>query len=255
MDTDPQDASAEGAVTLDRFVGGRLVMHQPRRGYRAGADAVLLSAAVTARPGERVLELGCGAGVALCATALRAPDALFTGIERDPGALALAQRNVAANGLAARVTVIEGDAARRGLAGGPWHQVFTNPPFFDGTGAIRAPLPARHAAWISDAGLGAWIDAGLAALVERGTLTLIHRADRLADILAALSGRAGDIAIRAVRPFAEAPAKRVLVRAVKTARAPLRLLPDIVLHPSDGSAKHLPHAEALLRGEATIDWD
>ncbi|KGJ16313.1 methyltransferase, partial [Paracoccus sanguinis] len=46
----------------DAFLGGRLVLRQPARGYRAGMDAVLLAAACPARPGARVLELGCGAG-------------------------------------------------------------------------------------------------------------------------------------------------------------------------------------------------
>ena len=40
------------------FLGGRLRLWQPARGYRSGADAVMLAAACPARPGERVLELG-----------------------------------------------------------------------------------------------------------------------------------------------------------------------------------------------------
>ena len=54
-------------------------------------------------------------------------------------------------------------------------------------------------------------------------------------------------------PFADAPAKRVLVRAVKTGKAPLRLLPPLILHDRSG-AKHTPEAEAVLRGEAGLDW-
>ena len=56
-----------------------------------------------------------------------------------------------------------------------------------------------------------------------------------------------------MQPFADAPAKRVLVRAVKGGKAPLRLLPALVLHDRDG-AKHSAAAEAILRGEASIDW-
>ena len=50
-----------------------------------------------------------------------------------------------------------------------------------------------------------------------------------------------------------APAKRVLVRAIKTGRAPLRLLPPLVLH-ARGGAKHTAEAEAILRGAAALDW-
>ena len=57
----------------DAFLGGRLVLRQPARGYRAGADAVMLAAACSARAGERVLELGCGAGAALFCLGARVP--------------------------------------------------------------------------------------------------------------------------------------------------------------------------------------
>ena len=53
--------------------------------------------------------------------------------------------------------------------------------------------------------------------------------------------------------FADEPAKRVLVRAVKTGKAPLRLLPALALH-DRGGPKHRPEAEAILRGEADLPW-
>jgi tRNA1(Val) A37 N6-methylase TrmN6 len=68
-----------------------------------------------------------------------------------------------------------------------------------------------------------------------------------------LSEGAGSFRIRPIQPFADQPAKRVLVRAVKGGRAPLALLPPLVLHPRDGT-KHTPEAEAILRGEARLPW-
>jgi tRNA1(Val) A37 N6-methylase TrmN6 len=88
---------------------------------------------------------------------------------------------------------------------------------------------------------------------EGGTLTLIHRADRLADILALLAPKAGSVQVRPVHPFVDAPAKRVLVRAVKTGKAPLLLLPPLVLHGRDG-ARHTAETEAILRGRAGLGW-
>ena len=95
--------------------------------------------------------------------------------------------------------------------------------------------------------------AKLKAVVEGGTITLIHRADRLADILALLAPKAGSFRIRPIQPFEGVPAKRVVVRAVKTGKAPLVLLPALVLHEREGG-KHAAAAEAILRGEATLDW-
>jgi len=239
-------------ITEDRILGGRALILQPAKGYRAGLDAALLAAACDGPDGARILEFGCGVGGALIAAALRRPRASFVGVERDVAAAALARRNVTANGLEDRVSVREGVVEAADLAG--FDAVMANPPFFDDPGALRAPHPAKRGAWIADAGLEAWIGAMLAAARDGGTLLLIHRADRLADILAQLAPKAGSVRIRPVHPFADAPAKRVLVRAVRGGRAPLVLLPPLVLH-ARGGAKHTDEAEAILRGERDLGWD
>src|SRR3954453_8341278 len=100
-------------TTEDRVLDGRVSLRQPVRGYRAGLDAALLAAACDAGPGRRVIEAGCGAGGALLAAAARRPQARFTGVERDPDALALALANIAANGMEDRVEAIAGDVALR----------------------------------------------------------------------------------------------------------------------------------------------
>ena len=106
---------------------------------------------------------------------------------------------------------------------------------------------------MADDGLVAWTGFLSKAVREGGTITVIHRADRLADILGLLAPKAGSFQVRPVHPFADEPAKRVLVRAVKTGKAPLRLLPALVLH-ERGGAKHSAQAEAILRGEVGLDW-
>jgi tRNA1(Val) A37 N6-methylase TrmN6 len=243
------------AITENAVLGGRVRLLQPERGYRAGLDAALLAAACDAGDGARVLELGCGVGAALLAAAARRPLARFTGLERSPEAAALARRNVPLNGFEGRVEILEGDvgAGFRALGLKVFDAALANPPFFDDPAALRAPSPERRGAWIADEGLAAWTAFLLKAVREGGTLTLIHRADRLSDILALLAPKAGSFQIRPVQPFADAPAKRVLVRAVKTGKAPLQLLPPLVLHDRSG-AKHTTEAEAILRGEAALGW-
>ena len=243
-------------ITEDAALDGRVRLRQPARGYRAGVDAALLAAACDAGPDERVIEAGCGAGAALLAAAVRRPGARFVGVERDPAAAALARENVALNGLAERVEIVEGDAAVQfsALRRPAFDAALANPPFFDDPQALRPPSPERRGAWIAEAGLAAWTEFLLKAVREGGTITLIHRADRLADILAALAPKAGSVQVRPVHPFADEPAKRVLVRAVKTGKAPLRLLPPLVLHERpDG--KHTAETEAILRGRAALGWD
>jgi tRNA1(Val) A37 N6-methylase TrmN6 len=106
---------------------------------------------------------------------------------------------------------------------------------------------------MADGGLQVWTRFLLKAVREGGTITLIHRADRLADVLGLLDAGAGSFRIRPIQPFADEPAKRVLVRAVKTGKAPLVLLPALVLH-DRGGGKHTAEADAILRGEAALGW-
>ena len=95
-----------------------------------------------------------------------------------------------------------------------------NPPFFDDPGALRGPHPARAGAYLADDGLEAWATFLTAAVRDGGRITVIHRADRLADLLHTLGPRAGSFQVRPVQPFADAPAKRVLVRARRGGRGP-----------------------------------
>ena len=242
-------------TTEDSVLDGRVRLRQPTRGYRAGVDAALLAAACDAGPGARVIEAGCGAGGALLAAAARRPQAHFVGVERDPAALRLAQENIALNEAGDRVQAMAGDVALRfsGLELPPFDAAMANPPFFDDPDSLRGPAAERRGAWMADDGLEAWIGFLCKAVREGGSVTVIHRADRLADLLALLAPKAGSVQVLPVHPFADQPAKRVIVRAIKSGKAPLRLLPPLVLHDREGG-KHSERAEAILRGAAALDW-
>lgn len=248
---------ALGRLSEDGFLGGRLRIRQPVRGYRAATDPVFLAAFCPARPGERVLELGCGAGVASLCLGARVGGLDAHGIEVQPGYAALARANAAANGIG--LWVHEGDlrrppAAPRSLS---FDQVIANPPFYEG-GAATAPAdPGRRVAHVEEAGLADWIAAGLRRLRPGGWLTMIHRAERLGEILAALEGRAGSTLVLPVAPRPERLAGRVLLRARKGARGPLRLAPPLVVHAGEShggdAGAYAPLAERILRDGAALD--
>src|SRR5690349_2602687 len=104
------------ALTEDRLLGGRVRLRQPRLGLRAGLDAVLMAAGVPARPGERVLEAGCGSGAGFLCLAARVPELRILAVEQNPELACLARENAVANGLADRAEVITGDVRDLALA-------------------------------------------------------------------------------------------------------------------------------------------
>jgi tRNA1(Val) A37 N6-methylase TrmN6 len=212
----------------DGFLDGRLRVAQPRTGFRSGADAVMLAAACPAVPGQAVLELGCGAGVASLCLGWRMPGLRLVGLESQPDYADLARRNALANGIA--MQVLTGDLARppaelRAMA---FDHVIANPPYF--LGGTPAPDGGRATARREETPLAAWIEAGLRRLRPRGMMTLIQRADRLDAILAALAGRAGSVAILPIAGRAGRKAGRVILQATKGARGPLRLLAPFIMH-------------------------
>jgi tRNA1(Val) A37 N6-methylase TrmN6 len=248
--------AARSDVTDDAFLGGRLRLMQPRKGHRAGHDAMLLAAATLARPGERVIEFGAGVGAAGLAVARRVNGIDLTLVELDKDLAALAQANAERNGLAARALVLDVTAkadvfAAVGLAPDSVDRVLMNPPFNDANRHQPSPDDQRRMAHEAEpATVETWIRAGLRVLKPRGTLSLIWRADGLAEILAALGRGFGGIAIRPVHPKWGAAAIRVLVGGVKGSRAPLSILPGLVLNDQAGAATL--EAEAILRGDQTL---
>jgi tRNA1(Val) A37 N6-methylase TrmN6 len=243
---------ASSETTEDALLNGRIRIRQPARGYRVNVDTLLLAAAVETKNDARLMEAGSGVGAALLCVAVRNENIKLVGVERDQNIASISRENVAANAMMQRVEIVTGDVLDRTLQLGVFDGVFVNPPF-DDEGEGRAPAESRRYAHVADAPLDTWIAALADRLTGGAALTMIQRAVKLPQILAALEGRLGGVELYPVRPFADAPAKRVLVRAQKGARAPLRMLKGLDLHDRSG-AKHTPEAEAILRGDAFVDW-
>lgn len=240
-------------MTEDAFLGGRLTIRQPARGFRSGHEAVLLAASIPAVGRAHALEAGLGAGVASLCLLARVPGVSATGLEAHGDMAALAAANAHSNGLADRLEVVVGmiEAPPEGLRRRSFDHVFANPPFLEAGEGAAAPDEMRALARLGPEGtLKAWVDFCVRRTASGGTVTLLHRADRLDRMLEALGGRCGAVHVFPLWPKAGQPAKRVLLRAIKGARAPLTLLPGLVLHAADG--RYGEEAEAVLRTGAPL---
>jgi tRNA1(Val) A37 N6-methylase TrmN6 len=241
-----------GEVSEDAVLGGRLLLRQPRRGHRFGHDSILLAAAVPAKAGQCAVELGAGVGAAGLALARRVEGLGMTLVEVEPALAALAQDNIARNGLSERAQAICLDVAAgpaafaaAGLTPHSAAHVLMNPPF----NAPHNPSPerGRHLARVAAPGtLVQWLRAASDLLHPGGEVTLIWRADGLSEVLATLADDFGAPAVLPIHAKPEQPAIRVIVRAAKgKSAAPLVLLPALVL--ADAAGRPTPQAEAVLR--------
>ncbi len=242
-------------ITEDLLLGGRVRLIQPARGHRAGTDAVLLAASAPAKPGDVIVDVGAATGAVGLMVAAREPAGRFIFVERDPALAELCRRNCQDNEVQGEVIVADVlDRASRHAAGlmpESADLVLTNPPFLEEGQARISPDQGRAAAHVlPTGGLEAWLKACTGLLRPRGRLLLIHRADRVAECREILGKGLGGVELRFVHPSADQPAIRFLLSGIKGSRAPLSILPPVILNGSD--RRFTPEAEALHRGEATL---
>lgn len=237
-------------LTQDAFLGGRVQLWQPARGYRAGVDPVLLAASVNAKAGQSVLDLGCGAGaIALCLGA-RVPGLTLLGVERQSAYVALARRN--------GLDVVEADlsALPADLKARSFDHVVANPPYFDRDTGHSAQDSGREAAMGLDTDLSDWVGVAARRLRPKGYLHMIHRAEALPALLAASEDRLGSIEIWPICPRVGKAAELMIFRARKDGRAAFRLHAAMILHQgaehSGDRPDYTPEIQAVLRDGACL---
>ena len=243
-----------GDLTHDAFLCGKLHLWQPKQGYRAATDAVLLAAACPAKAGESVLDLGCGVGAASLCLASRVAGLVQSGLELQEDYAALARQNAAENGVALNVVMGDLTAMPAALRVGFDH-VIANPPWYP-RGGSPSPILGRDTALRAELPLAEWVAAASKRLEPGGWLTMIFGTDGLPEVLACLGPRLGSAVVLPLAAREGRPALRVILRARKGGRAAFRLLAPLVTHQGaahDGDREsYTPRANAVLRDGADL---
>jgi tRNA1(Val) A37 N6-methylase TrmN6 len=249
----PPGSGVPPSLTEDAFLGGKLKVLQPEKGYRAGIDAVFLGASIPAQPGDAVFEAGIGVGVASLCLLSRVPAVDVTGMEIAARYAMMCEENAKRNGYGQQLRVIHADvkeALRKDLSSMPQHgsfaHAFANPPYFEEGKVTASPslLKAQAHSFGPD-DLEFWIKVMAAMVSLRGTVTVIHRPETLGKILNAMEDKFGDIRVAPLYAREGTAASRIVVQGIKGSRAPMQLLPGLALHGADSS--FTPDADAVLR--------
>lgn len=196
--------------------GGSVRVKQYLGGYRFSIDSVLLAWWSRFALDDAVADVGTGCGVVSIILAAARGLSNVTAFELQPDLAALAGENVRANGLADRITVVEGDV--RTLAGdyrGAFELAVCNPPFRElGSGRLSAgdqKAVARHELELA---LTELADVSKKLLRRDGRLCLIYPTRRTAGLFTILPAAGLKPArVRFVHPRAGEPANLVLFEA------------------------------------------
>ncbi|WP_395391994.1 peptide chain release factor N(5)-glutamine methyltransferase [Novosphingobium sp. BL-8A] len=165
-----------------------------------GDSEVLVEAALAARPDARtVLDCGTGSGALLLAVLANLPSAEGVGIDRSPGARAIAAANADALGLSARARIEEADWHAPGWddhLGGPFDLILANPPYVETTVALDRSVAAYEPAgalYSGEDGLDDYriLVPQLPRLLSANGVALVEIGYQQADPVAAIGQEAG----------------------------------------------------------------
>ncbi len=200
----------ETELVVERALAAVRACRAPRADATPSEDArrAAVSPADDARRADgalRILDLGTGSGILAVILALELPTAVVTAVDVSPAAAAVAERNAAAHGVAARVRVVVSDWT---AALGPderFDLVVGNPPYVPSADiAGLAPEVRREPVVALDGGadgLDAYrrIAAGAARVLVRGGALVCEVGAGQAAAVAAVFADAGfDVTERAV---------------------------------------------------------
>jgi tRNA1Val (adenine37-N6)-methyltransferase len=204
--------------TRDCFFNGKVVLRQPKSGYRFSVDAVILSYLARPERGDTVLDLGTGCGVIPVLLACRHPDIQLIGVEIQNALATFAKQNVDENQMADRIRILTKDMVDLSLSdiGKPADLVVTNPPYRKlASGRLNADAQravARHELKIN---LPLLLASARRMLRKGGRFAIIYPAARTIDLAAAM--RAADLepkSLTMIHSLASSPARLVVVTGV-----------------------------------------
>ena len=209
--------------------------HYDEQCFPTSTDSFLLGSFAAPRKGERVCDLGAGAGLLGLLLLAREPSLQVTGIERDAHACQMLARNAAANGLP--MTALCADLRQRDeLSAGAFQLAVSNPPYFaPHTGAVaegqRGSARAELTASLDD------IFAAAQRLLQwGGRFCLVYRPERLAALMAAaVTHGLEPKRLRMVQHTAQSAPSLLLLECRRGGKPGLSVEPPLLLRLPDGS--------------------
>ena len=243
--------------TKDNFLGGGIRIWQPKKGYRAGIDPILLAASVNASEGQKVLDLGCGVGTASFAIGYRVKNVELYGVEIQKIFVDLGNLNSKENGIEFKIECCNISSLSSNITSKSFDHVIANPPYFDRKSSVEGINLSKEKSFGDTCPISEWLKVAAKRTKPKGFVHFIVRTDRLPEIFRNMPNSLGSLVITPVISRKNEHAKLTILHAKKNGRGGFIISPPIILHPlnSEPSKKYNLKVDKVLRnGASLINW-
>ncbi len=223
---------------FDELWPGGPRFRQEQDSFRLSTDSVLLAHFAGGIRANKIIDIGCGAGVLTVLLSHARPSARVEGVEIQAESAALSRANLAENGFDPSA-VIEGDVRehRSFLKAGYYDLVVSNPPYFPVDSGYNAPADSRAIARDERCLTLDQLCAAAKYLCRWGAaFALVHRPERLSEIFCALTKHGLEPKrLRMVQYKAGHAPNLVLIEARRGGKPGLNIEKPLILCAADGS--------------------
>lgn len=241
--------------TVDHFYGGKLVLHQPKSGYRSSMDACLLTAFISQTKSIRFcVEFGFGSGLLGVGLVAAGCVEKLVGIEIQSELYELGIKNVVENNCKEQIHLLNIDLRAPDLPDrlDKADAVVMNPPFW----AINeSRMPENRQRRIGGfeiyGSISNWIEQGMRLMKnKRSRIFLVYPASKVGVFMPNASKlNMCAVRMRMVHPMRDSYAELVLLELRKGRDGSLRVEPPLYLKGLNG--KDTAEAQRILNGKFT----